>query len=330
MDDVPDEPDLLSASDDDGDDADKVAEGESGKPGTETAVVKVTAITDSKAAGRFFVSHDYVQAEALYTKALNTDPFSPLLYTNRAMARLKLELYDGVVEDCMQSLKLLPHNMKAHYYRAQALLELGRPAEALLAAKEAYQLAYLSGDRAWERSLGNIVGAVLRSKKAVWEEKEAKRLKGRNALRDEVVAGLKEVEMRLGVEAGKEYKGKIEEVIRVWEKAGEGDEKKREVPDWIIDDITFCVMVDPVIVSLYFLPCQLTLIHPTSDLADTNSSQTKTGNSYERASIMEHLRRSATDPLTREPLTIDELRPNLALREACEEFLKENGWAVDY
>lgn len=58
--------------------------------------------------------------------------------------------------------------------------------------------------------------------------------------------------------------------------------------------------------------------------------QTKTGQSYERASIMEHLRRSATDPLTREPLRIDELRPNIMLKQACEEFLLENGWAVDW
>jgi STIP1 homology and U-box containing protein 1 len=58
--------------------------------------------------------------------------------------------------------------------------------------------------------------------------------------------------------------------------------------------------------------------------------QTKTGKSYERASIMEHLRRNHTDPLTREPLLPSELRPNLALKEACEAFLEKNGWAVDW
>lgn len=68
-------------------------------------------------------------------------------------------------------------------------------------------------------------------------------------------------------------------------------------------------------------------IHWTSQV---NYEKTKTGNSYERASIMEHLRRSHTDPLTRSPLQPEELRPNLALREACEQFLDENGWAVDY
>jgi STIP1 family protein 1 len=61
-----------------------------------------------------------------------------------------------------------------------------------------------------------------------------------------------------------------------------------------------------------------------------DSIQTKTGKSYERASIMEHLRRHPTDPLTREPLFPSELRPNLGLKQACEEFLDENGWAVDW
>ena len=65
--------------------------------------------------------------------------------------------------------------------------------------------------------------------------------------------------------------------------------------------------------------------HPTN----TPPPQTKTGNSYERASLLKHLERSPTDPLTREPLTIHDLRPNLALKAACRAFLLENGWAVD-
>ena len=57
---------------------------------------------------------------------------------------------------------------------------------------------------------------------------------------------------------------------------------------------------------------------------------TKTGNSYDRVTLMEHLKRSHTDPLTREPLRADDIRPNLALKQACDEFLEKNGWAVDY
>ena len=57
---------------------------------------------------------------------------------------------------------------------------------------------------------------------------------------------------------------------------------------------------------------------------------TKTGNSYDKSTVIEHLKHSKTDPLTREPLRMDDLRPNLALKQACEDFWKDNGWAVDW
>lgn len=72
----------------------------------------------------------------------------------------------------------------------------------------------------------------------------------------------------------------------------------------MIDNISFGFMHDPVI--------------------------TKSGQSYERSSIVQHLRASQTDPLTREPLRKEDLVPNLGLKQACDEFLAENGWAVDW
>ncbi|ELR06493.1 hypothetical protein VC83_09438 [Pseudogymnoascus destructans] len=257
---------------------------------------------------KFFRSNDLAQAEALYTKAILLDPSAPMLYTNRAMARLKLGLLEGVLEDCSSSLAIKEKaNMKARHYGAQALVGLGRGREALKEAMEAYKISA----KEEAGSLGSVVLVVLKCKKAAWEEREQERLAGTEGVRGKVVEGLRrDLERRVeGAEEGekegvrKEGEEMIEEVERVWVEAGKA-EKKRVVPDWAVDDITFSFMVDPVI--------------------------TRTGKSYERASIMEHLRRSPTDPLTREPLRIDELRPNLALREACEEFLKENGWAVDY
>jgi len=113
----------------------------------------------------------------------------------------------------------------------------------------------------------------------------------------------------------------------VFERARPKAERRRQVPDWAIDDISFCVMVDPVIVSVSSIlvkdGCE---VRKKSNLG----GQTKTGKSYERASIAEHLRRQPSDPLTREPLYPSELRPNLDLKQACEEFLEENGWAADW
>lgn len=80
---------------------------------------------------------------------------------------------------------------------------------------------------------------------------------------------------------------------------------RRDVPDWAIDTISFELMHDPVV--------------------------TKDGHSYERMTIVEHLKRSPTDPLTREPLTVEDLRPNIALRKALDEFWEgAEKWAIDW
>lgn len=36
------------------------------------------------------------------------------------------------------------------------------------------------------------------------------------------------------------------------------------------------------------------------------------------------------DPVTRSPLTQDQLIPNLAMKEVIDAFIQENGWVEDY
>lgn len=215
-------------------------------------------------ASRFFRSNDPAQAEALYTKAILLDPSAPMLYTNRAMARLKLGLLQGVLEDCASSLAIKEKaNMKARHYGAQALMGLGRGREALKEAMEAYKIAV----KEEAGSLGSVVLVVLKCKKVAWEEREAERIAGTEGVKGKVVEGLRrDLEKRLeGVEEGqregvrKEGEEMIEEVERVWVEAGRA-EKKRVVPDWAVDDITFSFMVDPVIVS------HALFLHQTSQL----------------------------------------------------------------
>lgn len=70
------------------------------------------------------------------------------------------------------------------------------------------------------------------------------------------------------------------------------DEKrrKREVPDYLCGKISFEMLRDPVI--------------------------TPSGITYDRADIKEHLQRVGHfDPVTRAPLTADQLIPNLAMKE---------------
>lgn len=76
------------------------------------------------------------------------------------------------------------------------------------------------------------------------------------------------------------------------------------MPDYLVDGITFEIMHDPV--------------------------TTPSGSSFDRIGIVKYVEKSGVDPLTRTPMTVNDLRPNYALKAACEEFLAKNGWAVDW
>ncbi|KAL8661423.1 MAG: hypothetical protein Q9202_005605 [Teloschistes flavicans] len=237
------------------------------------------------------------------------------------MTRIKLQAWEACIDDCLRSIELDRDNMKGYYYLAQAQLALNHPNEALNSAMTAYQQC-LKTDSSSTRNASQL---VLQAKKEKWEAKERERIRKRSELLAELEHGLsrmKEFELE-DVEARHQGTGdylttlseerqevedisrhKIEELRSVFALADPENLAPRQVPDHLIDSISFCIMHDPVL--------------------------TKSGYSYDRCTILEHLKRSPTDPLTREILTIDDLRPNLALKQACEDFLDRNGWAVDY
>ncbi|KAL8730176.1 MAG: hypothetical protein Q9166_004259 [cf. Caloplaca sp. 2 TL-2023] len=236
------------------------------------------------------------------------------------MARIKLQSWDDCIDDCLRSIELDSSNMKGYYYLAQAQLALKHPHEALSSALTAYHECLKTSNS----STRNVSQLVLQAKKEKWEAKERERIRRRSNLLKELEDDLQsskraELDHVDGMFQGREnstdareereqiedtWRKKVEELRTVFALADPVNLQKMEVPDYMIDNISFCVMHDPVI--------------------------TNNGSSYERSTILEHLKRSPTDPLTREPLTIQDLRPNLALKQACAEFLDKNGWAVDY
>lgn len=55
------------------------------------------------------------------------------------------------------------------------------------------------------------------------------------------------------------------------------------------------------------------------------------GITYSKSDIIEHLNRIGHfDPITRHPLTADQLIPNLCMQEVVEAFLADNEWADEY
>lgn len=183
------------------------------------------------------------------------DPKNPALYTNRALARLKLSLHDSVIDDCHRCLELAPGNMKAHYYLSQAQLAIRDHDAALHNALRAHAICAETADK----SLAAVTAQVLSCKKERWEARERRRVREGAELEGEALALLErgredalqgvEAEFeRRDVEA--EWEGKIAAMKRTFEAARDANSRRREVPDWAIDDISFSIMVDPVIVRL--------------------------------------------------------------------------------
>lgn len=97
------------------------------------------------------------------------------------------------------------------------------------------------------------------------------------------------------------YGGKVDELFALHDER----RRKREVPDYLCGKISFEILKDPVVT-----PCGIT---------------------YDRKDIEEHLQRVGHfDPVTRQPLTMEKVIPNLAMKEVVDAFLTENEWANEY
>ncbi|KAK3678340.1 hypothetical protein LTR78_001637 [Recurvomyces mirabilis] len=299
-----------------------------------------------------FRNGEYLEAEDFYSQAIHRYSRNSLIFTNRANVRLKLQRYDGVVDDSLKSIEIQGQggqNHKAFYFlgmpcdilsglrrlsialcrHAQAQLSLNHPNEALSSALTAYNqvLHPQPAAKISPKDLETFSAFVLKCKKQKFASRERERLRRRGDLCAELEVTLdsqrqrdqSEITLQLqrgdvgniaaserAAEIRSAFDHKVAELHTIFAAADPANHKAREIPDHIIDTITFEPMHDPVM--------------------------TKTGHSYERATIYEHLKRSPTDPLTREPLTIDELRPNFGLKAACEEFWDSGAseWIIDW
>lgn len=249
----------------------------------------------------------------------------PTFFTNRALTRLRLEKWPGVEQDARAAIALYgqesPNRLKSSGYLVQALLGQQQPQPAYDVAIEAYRDSLSSKSPQTE----NLSKLVLRAKQQIWALKETRRLREMNDTLA-MVEGLIEAELQRSLDdlRGQLNAGEIGEIGFVEDEkalradaerniqntreafraASKGEIAERVVPDYLVDGISFEIMHDPAI--------------------------TPSGTSFDRVGIVKYVEQSGTDPLTRVNMSLKDLRPNYALKAACEEFLDKNGWAVDW
>lgn len=70
----------------------------------------------SASGNSFFKNGEYSEAEHYYTLAIQQNSTNPLIWTNRANARLKLGHWQEVMDDCIRSIELSEDNLKGFYF----------------------------------------------------------------------------------------------------------------------------------------------------------------------------------------------------------------------
>lgn len=267
---------------------------------------------------RFFSQKNYEEAISCYNKALLKNDKVTTIYTNRALCYLKLELWDRVIRDCKLALEIDKKITKAHFFMGQALSELERYNDAIVA----YTLAIESAKSQKQHFGDDLHMAMRKTKKKKLKKEEEKRLAEeielQTLLNKLLIEDLEKkksqvlnpnedevVEMDNGIsELENQYAKHIETLNSMFTQLDDR-RKQRDVPDYLCGKISFEILKEPVI--------------------------TPSGVTYERADLEEHLQRVGHfDPLTRVPLKREQLIPNLSMKEVIEDFLHKNPWAEYY
>ncbi|CAB1312279.1 unnamed protein product [Coregonus sp. 'balchen'] len=267
---------------------------------------------------RLFLCRKYQEAATCYSKAINRNPSVAVYYTNRALCHLKLQQHDKALADCKHALEMDSQSVKAHFFLGQCHLELENYDEAIGNLQRAYNLA-----KEQKLNFGDDIPSALRiAKKKRWNSIEEKRINQENELltyltklilaeKEREVADCRENKEednssgRMLSRSNQNMQDKF--LMDMEELFSQVDEKrkKREIPDYLCGKISFELMREPCI--------------------------TPSGITYDRKDIEEHLQRVGHfDPVTRSPLTHDQLIPNLAMKEVIDAFIQENGWVEDY
>jgi STIP1 family protein 1 len=238
-------------------------------------------------------------------------------FFSRALCYLQMKKLDKAEQDCRRALELDQKNIKANYFLGKILNIHGRHDEAIKALTRAIEFA--SNQKvSFGDEITNMLRQALRDRFKIEEDKrlnqEIELQSYLNRLIDQDIENnVKEI-----LEKQRENDPEVEEKIDELQTKGKKDKemlnnlfaqvderrRKREIPDYLCGKISFELLKDPVI--------------------------TPSGITYDRSDIKEHLHRVGHfDPITRVPLTVEQLIPNLAMKEVLDTFITENEWALD-
>jgi len=276
-----------------------------------------------------------------YTNAILISPRWLPVILNRALCNRKRKNWNAVKEDCLKALDIDRESIKANYMLGLSLIATRHYREASMSLQKALENARASGatikDEIWrelaranylrweldaaERAtrLENVRSKLLRSHLMQSSEEENEThahaevidlvtnendaMDASETRRPSFAERRTTTRPNASDEPNESFTAEEKRTLEeMFVRFRERDNKTRDPPDCFCCVLTFEVFRDPVVAP--------------------------SGNSYERSALEEHLKKVGPfDPVTRAPTTLDDLRPNVALRNAAHAWLNEHAWA---
>lgn len=262
----------------------------------------------------FFSDQDYESAIGEYTKAIIKNPNNSVYFTNRAVCYRKLEKWEEVVNDARKAIEIDELSVKGYYFYGLALTELKRRLpEAVENLQKGYRLSLSSTKKTDITISDEIRQTLIKAQKLRWQKDRSKMIEEKHELANylrnlidadrarQLNSATTDVETE---DINWHLDERLSQVTQVFTQLDDLMYGKQEVPDCLLDKISFELIQDPVI--------------------------TPNGITYDRREILRHLKSVGEfDPFTREPLKEKDLIPNLLMKEVIDNFLKDNGWAAE-
>eukprot|EP00892_Ulva_mutabilis_P011858 jgi/Ulvmu1/9044/UM005_0137.1 len=256
---------------------------------------RLKAETIKTQGNQLFRRGKYAAAIDMYTEAVLHDPEMHVLYVNRALCYRKLSKWQQCESDARTAIELHRMQIKAYYLLGVALRHTDEFAEAC---------------KHLERALDAAIKEQDVIKDEIWRE----------------LAACKYAQWQHSAEARRVERASFRRRLQAFMDshfAAHPDDLGREKDEVVVKRLMYDLQEqDAADEADHVYTCTLTM-EPFRDPVVTPD-----GNSFERTALLDHLRKVGEfEPLTRNPLTVEDLIPNQRLRMATQQYLDQHPWA---
>lgn len=243
---------------------------------------------------------DYEAALEHYNKAIKEDHTKSIFFSNRANVLKKLGKFQEAIDDCYEAVEIDSNNIKGFYILGLCLLSKGRDTKrvkhiekAFAKLREALSKCRVQKKEKFERQ---IRAAILKGKKLKYlielEEKQRESRLFKKAAQNKIKNDKNLTE--------EDKLGKLQLLEKLMVKT---------LPDFVIPEYYKC----PVSKNLIFEPVI-----------------SKYGNTFDKEALEAYVRQYKQEPLEKKPMSVANIYPNFAMKDALEHFLNQNPWAFEH